>query len=105
MDEDERKMKKNLWMKHNQAWIEKENAKKKDEERNEKKKGKRTVQIKQGKDIIESIENTKLGNAVNHEELKRLIGSEPHEPEKQKRDSIKLEKLVLFDPFKYSWQN
>lgn len=43
-----------------------------------KKKNKRKIQIKQGKDIIESIENTKLGNAVNHEELKRLIGSEPH---------------------------
>lgn len=92
-------------MKHNQAWIEKENAKKKDEERNEKKKSKRKVQIKQGKDIIESIENTKLGNAVNHEELKRLIGSEPHEPVKEKNDSIRLEKLVNFNPFKYSWQN
>lgn len=60
-------MKKNLWMQHNQAWIEKEMAKKKDEERNEKKKSKRKVVIKQGKDIIESIENTKLGNAINHE--------------------------------------
>ncbi len=45
-------MKKNLWIKHNQQWIEKENAKKKDEERNEKKKSKRKVLIKQGKDII-----------------------------------------------------
>jgi len=31
LNEDERKMKKNLWMMHNQTWIEKENAKKKDE--------------------------------------------------------------------------
>jgi prophage tail gpP-like protein len=45
-------MKKNLWMKHNEAWIEKENAKKKDEERNEKKKSRKRAESKQGKDII-----------------------------------------------------
>ena len=47
---------------------------------------------------FEAIQSTKLGEKVNPEQLKTLLGSSPQEP--QKPAIMKLEKM--FDPFMFS---
>ena len=83
-------------MKHNTAWLEKEKAKAKDGEKVEKKRTKKKQGEKINANAFEAIKSTKLGEKVNSEELKTLLGSSPHEPTKPQ--PIKLNKL-LFDPF------
>lgn len=93
-------MKKNIWIQHNSAWIEKEKARGQDLDKNEKRKTRKKAESKQGKDVFESIKNTKLGENVNDDKLKRLLGSSPAEP--KKANSLNLEKM--FDPFAFSWR-
>lgn len=61
LNEEERKLKKNIWIQHNSAWIEKQKARNHDLDKNEKRKTRKKAESKQGKDVFESIKNTKLG--------------------------------------------
>jgi hypothetical protein len=66
LTEEERKLKKNIWIQHNSAWIEKEKAKANDLERTEKKRTRKKQVSKQGSNAFESIKNTKLGGKINN---------------------------------------
>jgi hypothetical protein len=67
-------------MQHNSAWLEKEKARTNNGEKVEKKRNKRKHCDKSGINAFEAIKNTKLGEKVNIENLKTLLGSSPHEP-------------------------
>ncbi len=98
LNEEERKLKKNIWIQHNSAWLEKEKARTKDCEKVEKKRAKKKQGDKAGANPFEAIRNTKLGEKVNIENLKTLLGSEPHEPAKAERMKLN----TMFDPFVFS---
>lgn len=101
LNEEERKVKKSIWIQHNSAWLEKEKARTKDTEKVEKKRTKKRQGDKAGANAFEAIKSTKLGEKVNSETLKTLLGSSPHEPVKPER--VKLCKMFGdFDPFLFS---
>ena len=95
LNEEERKIKKNIWIQHNSAWLEKERAKAKEGEKVEKKRTKKKLSDKANTNVFEAIRSTKLGEKVNPEELKTLLGSSPQEP--SKTPLMKLDKI--FDPY------
>ena len=98
LNEEERKIKKNIWIQHNTAWLEKEKAKaNKEGDKVEKKRTKKKQGEKINANAFEAIKSTKLGEKVNSEELKTLLGSSPQEPTKPSR--MKLGKI--FDPFAF----
>ena len=65
LNEEERKVKKTIWIQHNSAWLEKEKARAKDGEKVEKKRTKKRQGDKAGANAFEAIKNTKLGEKVN----------------------------------------
>lgn len=98
LNDEERKVKKTIWIQHNSAWLEKEKARAKEGEKVEKKRVKKQKSEKINANAFEAIQSTKLGEKVNPEQLKTLLGSSPQEPQKPK--IMKLEKM--FDPFMFS---
>ena len=98
LNEEERKVKKSIWIQHNSAWLEKEKARATEGEKVEKKRTKKRQCDKAGANAFEAIKNTKLGEKVNEENLKTLLGSSPQEPNKPAK--ITLNKM--FDPFAFS---
>ena len=65
LNEEERKIKKNIWIQHNSAWLEKEKAKAKEGEKVEKKRTKKKLSDKANANVFEAIRSTKLGEKVN----------------------------------------
>lgn len=65
LNDQERKVKKNIWIQHNTAWLEKEKAKAKDGEKVEKKRAKKKQGEKVNANPFEAIKSTKLGEKVN----------------------------------------
>ena len=98
LNEEEFKVKKSIWIQHNTAWLEKEKVREKDGLKVEKKRIKKRQGDKSGANAFEAIKNTKLGEKVNEENLKTLLGSCPQEPNKPER--MKLSKM--FDPFAFT---
>ncbi len=101
LNDEEKKVKKSIWIQHNSAWLEKEKTRAKEGEKVEKKRIKKRQSDKAGANAFEAIKSTKLGEKVNSETLKTLLGSSPHEPTKPTR--VKLSKMFGdFDPFIFS---
>jgi hypothetical protein len=65
LNEEERKVKKSIWIIHNSAWLEKEKARAAEGEKVEKKRTKKRHSDKAGANAFEAIKNTKLGEKVN----------------------------------------
>lgn len=101
LNDEEKKVKKSIWIQHNSAWLEKEKARAKEGEKVERKRTKKRQGDKAGANAFEAIKSTKLGEKVNNETLKTLLGSSPHEPTKPER--MKLSKMFgEFNPFMFS---
>lgn len=77
LNDEERKVKKSIWIQHNSAWLEKEKARAKEGEKVEKKRIKKKQGDRAGANAFEAIKSTKLGEKVNDETLKTLLGSSP----------------------------
>lgn len=63
----------------------------------EKKRTKKKQGDKAGSNAFEAIRNTKLGEKVNIDNLKTLLGSSPHEPTPR----LKLSAITTFDPYSF----
>ena len=99
LTEEEQKVKKNLWKKINWDWLAKEESRKKEADKVIKRKIKKNVSQVKNQDPFQAVKNTKLGENVDDEELKKLLASEPKKPAPERR----VELTKVFDPFQWSY--
>ena len=92
LTEEERKLKKNIWIQHNSAWLEKEKARAA-VETTTRRKQKPKEPVKPSTNPFQAIQKGKMANKLDPEELKSLLGSQPVK---------RLKDIVHFDPFAMS---